>query len=215
MRNMSSSDEFASELIALLPLMRAFARMLCHGTAQADDLVQDALVKAWAAQDSFTRGTNLKAWTFTIVRNQFYSDKRKCWRIQPIDQDVAERTVGVHINPDATLELNDLRRALTMIDNNQREALVLVGAGGLSYDEAANILGIPVGTVKSRVSRGRDALERILASGDLAEDGAAPGAAMGSILGQYAAMSGDPTGLKLAGPHPAGHPLTCLQPEAS
>jgi len=183
----STTDEtaFKAELVALIPQMRAFARSLCNNPTQADDLAQDALAKAWASRSGFTMGTNLRAWTFMIVRNQFYSDKRRSWRSTPLDPEVAERTLVAVTNPLAGLELDELRRALAMLPDEQREALILIGAGGLSYEEASEICGVAIGTVKSRVSRARDRLALIFADGDIAMDDIQPDAAMASILSQF------------------------------
>jgi RNA polymerase sigma-70 factor (ECF subfamily) len=176
---------FRSELTALIPYMRAFARTLCRDPSEAEDLAQEALAKAWAARASYAPGTNLKAWTFLILRNHFYSQKRRSWRSSALDPEVAEQTLVAITNPDGGLELDELRRALAMLPDEQREALILVGAGGLSYDEVAEISGVPVGTVKSRVSRARDRLALIFAEGRLAEDGQSPGQAMSDILRQF------------------------------
>ena len=119
------------------------------------DLAQTTLAKGWAARQQFAPGTNLKAWLFQIARNQFLSDKRRDWRRQPLDPEVAERTLVACTNPDGNLELDELRRGLAMLAVEQRDALILVGAGGLSCDEAALVMGTAVGTVKSRVSRAR------------------------------------------------------------
>ena len=175
---------FKAELIKLIPQMRAFARSLCNNVAEAEDLAQDALAKAWASRSSFAIGTNLTAWTFMILRNQFYSDKRRSWRSQPLDQEVAERTLAAVDNPIAGLELDELRRALAMLPADQREALILIGAGGLSYEEASEICGVAVGTVKSRVSRARDRLALIFAEGHIADDGAKACTAMAAIMDQ-------------------------------
>lgn len=181
---------FQADLIALIPQMRAFARSLCNGKAEAEDLAQDALAKAWASRASFAMGTNLKAWTFMILRNQFYSDKRRSWRSTPLDPETAERTLVAVTNPTANLELDELRRALAMLPDDQREALILIGAGGLSYEEASEICGVPVGTIKSRVSRARDRLALIYAEGGITEDGASPSAAMASIFSQMDSFRG-------------------------
>lgn len=149
---------FKAELTELIPHLRAFARTLCGNRATADDLAQEALLKAWKARASYKPGTNLKAWSFTILRNLFYSQQRRAWRSQPLDQEVAEATLVATDDPDASLELLALRNALLELAPDQREALVLVGAGGVSYDEAAEICGCAVGTIKSRVSRARTAL---------------------------------------------------------
>ena len=179
-----ASRDFQRDLIALIPHMRAFARSLCGNPADADDLAQDAVAKAWKSRDSFQPGTNLKAWTFMILRNQFYSDKRRSWRSQPLDQEVAERTLVAHTNADDALELDDVRQALAMLPDTQREALIMVGAGGFSYEEAAEVMGVAVGTVKSRVSRARADLQAILATGKYDRDGQPPGLAMGALLAE-------------------------------
>jgi RNA polymerase sigma-70 factor (ECF subfamily) len=178
----ASDDIFRTELTALIPHMRAFARSLCLGP-DAEDLAQDALASAWAKRASFTVGTNLKAWLFTITRNQFYSDKRRSWRSTSLDPETAERTLVANDNPTATLELDEMRRALAMLAADQREALILIGAGGFSYEEASEICGVPVGTVKSRVSRARDQLALIFAEASFPKDDLMPGAALGAILG--------------------------------
>jgi RNA polymerase sigma-70 factor, ECF subfamily len=184
MNDATADEVFKSDLIPLIPKMRAFARTLCGDATQADDLAQEALAKAWASRGSYTPGTNLKAWTFMIVRNQFYSDKRRSWRSSSLDPEVAERTLVAVTNPDAALELDEMRRALAMLPVDQREALIMVGAGGLSYEEVGEICGVAVGTVKSRVSRARDRLALIFAEGLIVEDGMAPSAAMGDIVRQ-------------------------------
>lgn len=177
-----ADDLFKAELTELIPHMRAFARHLCGDAGQGDDLAQEALLKAWQGRASYQPGTNMKAWTFMIVRNQFYSDKRRSWRSQPLDQEVAERTLVARDNPMATLELDEVRRALAMLPEEQRDALIMIGAGGLSYEEVAEMSGCAVGTIKSRVSRARDRLALILAEGSVEADDLAPSHAMPAIL---------------------------------
>ena len=160
-----NDDDFQAELVALIPPMRAFARSMCGDFSHAEDLAQEAVLKAWQSRASFTPGTNMKAWTFMILRNQFYSEKRRSWRQQPLDQEVAERTIIASDDPSAALELSDLRHAMQLLPTDMREALILIGAGGFSYEEAADILDTVVGTVKSRVSRARDRLAAILYEG--------------------------------------------------
>jgi len=179
-----TANTFKSDLIALIPHMRAFARSLCSDATYADDLAQDALAKALSSQASFTMGTNMKAWVFMILRNQFYSDMRRAWRSQPLDPEVAERTLVSISDPTASLELNELRRAMAMLPDDMREALILIGAGGMSYEEVSDITGVAVGTVKSRVSRARDRLALIYAEGDFGDDDVLPSAAMASIMAQ-------------------------------
>ncbi len=180
---------FKTELVALIPQLRAFARSLTGNPTAADDLAQDAMVKAWDARASFELGTNMKAWTFMILRNQFYSEKRRSWRQTQLDQEAAERTLVATDDPASPVALDELRMGLAMLPAEQREALVLVGAGGFAYEEAAVICGCAVGTVKSRVSRARRALAEILRRGDYRRDGAPAGEAMGSILAQAERLS--------------------------
>jgi RNA polymerase sigma-70 factor, ECF subfamily len=177
-----SDNEFRVQLVALIPHLRAFARTLAGEPASADDLAQDALMKAWDARASYEMGTNMKAWTFMILRNQFYSEKRRSWRQTQLDQDAAERTLVAVDDPESPVALNELRLGLAMLPPEQREALILVGAGGFAYEEAAAICNCAVGTVKSRVSRARRALQAILESGDYDRDDRAAGEAMTSIL---------------------------------
>jgi RNA polymerase sigma-70 factor (ECF subfamily) len=184
MQPQSNDDAFRDDLVALIPHMRAFARTMCRDYAKAEDLAQDGLAKAWAARASYTPGTNLKAWTFMIMRNQFYSDKRRSWRSTELDPEAAERTLVAIDSPSAVIELDELRRAMAMLPDDQRDALILVGAGGLSYEEAAEICQIAVGTIKSRVSRARDRLALIYAEGIIKNDGRRPSLAMASILSQ-------------------------------
>ena len=150
------AEAFRRDLTALIPKMRAYARSMCgRDASEGDDLAQEALLKAWLGRGSFTPGTNLKAWVFMILRNQFYSDKRRSWRQQQLDQETAEATLVAIDNPMDAIELDELRRAIAMLPDEQREALILIGAGGFSYEEVAEMCGAATGTVKSRVSRAR------------------------------------------------------------
>ena len=153
-------------------------------------MAQDALLKAWDARQSLQLGTNMKAWTFMILRNQFYSEKRRSWRSTQLDQEAAERTLIAVDDPSAPVELDELRQALSMLPDEQREALILVGAGGFAYEEAAAICGCAVGTVKSRVSRARRAVAQILEAGGFDRDGQPAADAMRSILADADRMSG-------------------------
>jgi len=181
---------FRGGLVALIPQLRAFARTLTGDPTAADDLAQDAMMKAWDARASFELGTNMKAWTFMILRNQFYSEKRRSWRQIQLDQEAAERTLVAVDDPASPVALDELRLGLGKLPAEQREALILVGAGGFAYEEAAEICGCAVGTVKSRVSRARRALQLILERGDYDRDGKAAGEAMGSILAHAERLSG-------------------------
>jgi len=143
------------EIVALLPDLRAFARFMCREREAADDLVQNTILAALDKQTQFTRGTNLKGWLFTIMRNRFYSDLRT-QRRRPltIDNDAATPLTAVD-NPEATMALKELSSELWKLNPQSREALVLIGAGGFSYEEAARLCGCSVGTLKARVSRAR------------------------------------------------------------
>ena len=185
----AEEDQFKTELVRLIPHLRAFARSLCGDASGADDLAQDAMMKAWDARASFRLGTNMKAWTFMILRNQFYSEKRRSWRQSQLDQDAAERTLVAVDDPEAPVALDELRLGLAMLPAEQREALVLVGAGGFAYEEAAEICGVAVGTVKSRVSRARRALHSVLQAGAYDRDGGAAGDAMGALLADAERLS--------------------------
>src|SRR5271170_1128555 len=182
-------EAFRRELVVLIPHRRAFARTLCGDPAAADDLAQDAMMKAWDARASFQMGTNMKAWTFMILRNQFYSEKRRSWRQSQLDQEAAERTLVAVDDPEAPVALDELRLGLAMLPIEQREALILVGAGGFAYEEAAEICDCAVGTVKSRVSRARRALQGILESGSYDRDGSSAGEAMNAILAHAERLS--------------------------
>ena len=187
----SADDEgFKRELVLLIPHLRAFARTLTGDPTAADDLAQDAMMKAWDARASYQMGTNMKAWTFMILRNQFYSEKRRSWRQSQLDQEAAERTLVAVDDPEAPVALDELRMSLGMLPAEQREALILVGAGGFAYEEAAEICGCAVGTVKSRVSRARRALQATLERGGYGRDGKAAGDAMRSILGEADRLAG-------------------------
>ncbi len=186
--NLDTDHAFKAELTALIPHMRAFARSLCRDRTQADDLAQEALLKAWNSRASYQMGTNLKAWVFMILRNQFYSEKRRSWRSEQLDPAVAERTLVSNSNPTSALELDEVRRALAMLPDEQREALILIGVAGLPYEEAAMICDCAEGTIKSRVSRGRAQLAHILAEGAGPMDDILPSSAMASMFAEASAL---------------------------
>jgi RNA polymerase sigma-70 factor (ECF subfamily) len=169
--------EFRTELVSLIPHLRAFARMLTGERDSADDLAQETLAKAWRHQGAFQPGTNLRAWLFTITRNAFYASRRRARREAPFDQQAAEALPSRDVDQFRTVELSQTLRAVELLPGPLREALLLVAASGCSYDEVASICGCPVGTVKSRVSRARHALAAILESAPLgaATDGSLSG----------------------------------------
>ncbi len=157
------------EVVAHLPAMRAFALSLSRNSASADDLVQDTLVKAWTNIEKFEPGTNMRAWLFTILRNTFYSGRRKAKR-EVADAD-GSFAAGLAEKPahDGHLQMADFKRAFAKLADEQREALVLVGAEGFSYEEAATMCGCAIGTIKSRANRGRARLAELLQLDDADE----------------------------------------------
>jgi RNA polymerase sigma-70 factor (ECF subfamily) len=166
-RTASPGFDFKRDLVALIPFLRAFAHSLCHQHSKAEDLAQETLAKAWRAREDFQPGTNLKAWLFTILRNELYSRARRDWRQTPWDETAAQYIPAPANEQQWNLELCDTADALRKLPAEQREAVILIGAAGFSYHEAAEICGVPEGTVKSRVARGRQALLAMLA-GDTA-----------------------------------------------
>lgn len=162
-----SDPEFKQQLAIVIPHLRAFGRSLSGSRDLADDLVQETLLKAWAARKRFQAGTNMRAWTFIILRNLYLSQMRRARFKGEWDDLVADRILAAPASQDRHVELNDLQRALLHLPQPQREALILVGAGGFAYEEAAEICGVAVGTIKSRVARGRVALETLLTEGQL------------------------------------------------
>jgi RNA polymerase sigma-70 factor (ECF subfamily) len=160
--NSQSAAQFQRDLIALIPHLRAFSRVLCGRRAIAEDMAQEALAKAWRARERFEPGTNLKAWLFTILRNEFYSHTRRAWRETHWDDALGDNIPAPSREQEWAMELSDMARALNALPDRQREPLLLVSAGGLSYEEAASICGTPVGTTKSRVARARDAMVKKL-----------------------------------------------------
>lgn len=162
-----ADPEFKDQLAAVIPHLRAFGRSLSGSRDLADDLVQETLLKAWAARKRFQAGTNMRAWTFIILRNLFLSQMRRARFKGEWDDLTASKILAAPASQDRHIELGDMQRALMHLPQPQREALILVGAGGFAYEEAAEICGCAVGTIKSRVARGRVALESLLSSGKL------------------------------------------------
>ncbi|MGI6244842.1 MAG: sigma-70 family RNA polymerase sigma factor [Pseudochelatococcus sp.] len=162
------------ELIATIPKLRAFAISLCGKPERADDLVQETLIRAWSKLSSFTEGSNMAAWLYTILRNVFYSEYRKRRReVEDVDGRIASQQAAPppqmgHMN------MRDFREALMKLPNDQREALVLVGGAGLSYEEAAEVCGCALGTIKSRVNRARTRLASLLSIDSAGEIGPDP-----------------------------------------
>lgn len=157
-----TDDPFRDQLLATMPHLRAFARGLCGRPDFADDLVQEAVIKAWAARERFTMGTNMRAWTFAILRNHYLSELRRSRHQSDYDPDLAERVLTVSAEQESPLHLQDMEAALQRLSAERREALLLIGAGGFTYEEAARISECAVGTMKSRVARARAELTRLL-----------------------------------------------------
>jgi RNA polymerase sigma-70 factor (ECF subfamily) len=151
-------EEIADHLAA----MRAFAISLTRDPVAADDLVQDTIVKAWININSFTPGTNMRAWLFTILRNQFYTSRRRLVRETGDADGVFAARLAEKPAHDGRLALRDFAAAFAKLPDEQREALVLVGASGFSYEEAARMTCVPAGTVKSRANRARRKLVALL-----------------------------------------------------
>jgi RNA polymerase sigma-70 factor (ECF subfamily) len=157
-----SDHKVTEEMVSLVPQLHTFARSLCRDGVRADDLVQEALLRAFNNIQRFKPGTNLKAWLFTIVRNEHYSQlRRRKFEAHDISTDQLPEP-SVPPDHDGELELRDLNRALAALSPGQRSALILVSASGFSYEEAATICGCAVGTIKSRVARARTALLAML-----------------------------------------------------
>ena len=155
--------EFARLLEAQLPRLRRYARALTRDPSRADDLIQDTLVRALAKQHLYQDGTNLRAWLFTLMHNQHVNNARRNVRE---DNSLDVDTVAAHLvavtDPTASRQLRELDEAIGKLAMEQRQVILLIGLEGMSYEEAAAILDVPIGTVRSRLSRGREALRRLM-----------------------------------------------------
>lgn len=167
-------SDFHSRIEEQIPRLRRYARALTRDTHRADDLVQETLARALAKQHLWQVGTNLRAWLFTLMHNQHVNDVRRSNR-EGGNIDVAEMaSVLVAVtDPTASRQLRELERALALLPLEQREAILLVGLEGMRYDEAAAVLRVPIGTVRSRLSRGRDSLRKLMGIEDNARVSAA------------------------------------------
>ncbi len=161
-RSLWERRAFEKRLLSIIPDLRAFARFLAGNPAEADDLVQDTVVRALNAYDHFDINTNIKAWTFTILRNIRINSYRKR-RFEELDE-ATMAMMSAHASQEDSLELKEVLRALKTLPPAQREVITLVRAGGLSYEEAAEIMGCKLGTIKSRVNRADAALRAALGS---------------------------------------------------
>lgn len=182
-KQVSEADVAAlkDDMLRTIPSLRAFAFSLCGNSDRADDLVQETLMKAWINQHSFTQGTSMSAWLFTILRNVFYSEYRKRRReVEDAEGTMASRLVSVP-EQNGHMDLQDLRSALQKLPPEQREALILVGGSGFAYEEAAQICGCALGTLKSRVNRARTAVAALMALESTSDVGKPEWNAMGEL----------------------------------
>ena len=157
-----SAQDPRDQLVEHLPAMRAFAISLTRNGAIADDMVQDTLVKAWTNIDKFEVGTNMRAWLFTILRNTYYSSRRKANREVADVDGIFTESLAEKPAHDGHMQMTDFRKALSALKDEQREALLLVGASGFSYEEAAVMCGVAVGTIKSRTNRARARIAELM-----------------------------------------------------
>jgi RNA polymerase sigma-70 factor (ECF subfamily) len=154
--------DWRDAVVQLIPALRAFAWSLSHNASDADDLVQDTLIKAWTNRDKFEPGTNLRAWLFTILRNTYYTAAVR--RRREVRDETGKYAASLSTGPtqDWSLAIRALQAALAQLPDEHREALILVGAAGLTYEEAAEVCGCALGTIKSRVNRARARLLKLM-----------------------------------------------------
>lgn len=184
-QNENDERQFKRELLAALPGLRAFAISLIRSRDRADDMVQETIMKAWANQKSYRTGTNMRAWLTTILRNEFYSQARKAGREISDADGLYTARLAVPSGQNGALDLQDFRKALAQLPDDQREAILLVGASGFAYEEAAEICECPVGTIKSRVNRARLRLQELLGitgEGDFGPDARETGITSGVVI---------------------------------
>ena len=154
--------DIRKDMVALIPALRAFARGLCRDRVYADDLVQEAMMRAWASRHTFIPGTNFRAWMFRIVRNHFYSNARKHNQFAVWDPEAAERILVQEPTQESGIHVEDVNKAMLKLPAQQREMLLLIAGAGMSYEDAAVVAGCNIGTVKSRLNRGRAAIKAMI-----------------------------------------------------
>jgi len=159
---LAPASSWRDDVVALIPALRAFAWSLSHNASDADDLVQDTLIKAWTNRDKFEDGTNLRAWLFTILRNTYYTNVVRRRREVRDEDGVHAATLTSAPSQDWSVAMTALEAALKRLPDEHREALILVGGAGLTYEEAAEICGCALGTIKSRVNRARGRLLKLM-----------------------------------------------------
>jgi len=161
-----TAASWRDDVIAMIPALRAFAWSLSHNASDADDLVQDTLIKAWTNREKFEVGTNLRAWLFTILRNTYYTSMVRRRREVRDEDGAYAATLTAAPSQDWSVAVSALEAALNRLPDEHREALILVGGAGLTYEEAAEICGCALGTIKSRVNRARNRLLKLLDADD-------------------------------------------------
>lgn len=179
-----SDERFKAELAAAIPHLRAYGRSLSGNSDVADDLVQDTMLKAWMARDRFVAGSSMRAWTHVILRNAYFSIARRARFMGEWDEHGADLLLAVPPAQEGHIALADMQRALMELPATQREALILMGASGMSCEEVAAISQCAVGTVKSRVARARTTLRSLLEGGQLARGRAETPTDQGSAFDQ-------------------------------
>ena len=157
-----SAETWRDDIVGLIPDLRAFAWSLSRNGSDADDLVQDTLIKAWSHRDKFEPGTNLRAWLFTILRNTYYTAVVRRRREVRDETGRYAATLNAAATQEWGVAIRALQAALAQLPDEHREALILIGAAGLTYEEAAEICGCALGTIKSRVNRARARLLKIM-----------------------------------------------------
>ena len=167
----TQTKEFRESLIREMKDLRAFAVSLSGSFHQADDLLQETLLKAWSNSGSFIPGTNMRAWLVTILRNTYYSQYRKRGREVPDTDGIYSSRLATPPNQESSVDMSDFQNALLKLAPEHRDVLLMVGASGLSYEEAAEICGVAVGTIKSRLNRARGRLADLLGIKDASDLG--------------------------------------------
>jgi RNA polymerase sigma factor (sigma-70 family) len=157
-----STDSWRDDVVALIPALRAFAWSLSHNASDADDLVQETLIKAWSHRERFEPDTNLRAWLFTILRNTYYTVVVRRRREVRDETGRYAANLTAPASQDWSVAVHAMRAALMQLPHEHREALILIGGAGLTYEEAAEICGCALGTIKSRVNRARARLLKLM-----------------------------------------------------
>jgi RNA polymerase sigma-70 factor (ECF subfamily) len=160
--------DIRSRLVEQIPRLRAYARALTRNATAADDLVQECLTRALSKSHLWQEGTDLRAWLFTILHNQYVNQVRRAVRegmVLALGDTETKQELTISPNQDKRLELRDLERALAELPEDQRATVLLVGMEGLNYEEAAAVFDVPIGTIRSRLSRGRETLRQLMDKG--------------------------------------------------